>query len=65
MALHLVCKKCGKLTTRKNQVCAKCVEELKNAQIKEAQKDLQKKANIAKDLLSAINETPDGSFRMR
>ena len=65
MALHLVCKKCGKLTTRKKQVCAKCDAESKNAQIKEAQKDMYKNANLAKDLLSAINETPDGSFRMR
>ena len=65
MALHLVCKKCGKLTTRKKQVCASCDKESKNTQIKEAQKDMRKNANIAKDLLSHINETPDGSFRMR
>lgn len=64
MALHLVCKNCGKLTTRKSSICAKCDKQAKNASIKAGQKELREGAQAAKDLLSAINETPDGSYKL-
>ena len=62
MSLHYPCKKCGKLTTKRASVCAKCEKEAKEASLKEAKKDFNKKAQYARDLLSAINETSDGHY---